>query len=62
MTPFEIIILVLIYCFCYGYANNLMHMKNENFEDGVLRVIWSFIVAIYVPLIIGYNVANKLNE
>lgn len=62
MTSFEIIILVLIYCFCYGYANILLKLKNESIGDVVFRTLVSFIFAFYVPMIIGAEIANKLND
>lgn len=62
MTCFEVIVLVLIYCFCYGYANYLLRIEDENFVYTLLRIIWSFIIAFYVPAIIGYQLGNKLNE
>lgn len=62
MTPFEIIILVLIYSFCYGYANTLMCVKNESRGDVIFRIFGSFIFAFYVPIIIGCQIADKLNE
>ena len=39
MTSFEITILVLIYCFCYGYANYLLYTEDENLADALFRVI-----------------------
>lgn len=62
MTCFEIIVLVLIYCFCYGYSNYLLRVENETFVYTLLRIIWSFIIAFYIPVIIGYHLGNKLNE
>ena len=62
MTLFEIIIIVLIYCFCYGYANILMYAKDESVSDTLIRVFISFVIAFYVPAIIGYQLGNKLNE
>ncbi len=62
MTSFELIIFVLIYCFCYGYANRLLYVEYERFADRLYRIIASFIIAIYVPVIIGFQIANKLYE
>jgi len=62
MTTFEIIILILIYCFCYGYANLLLKQDNESRWDIVTRIVASVFIAIYVPMIIGFQIADKLNE
>jgi hypothetical protein len=62
MTPFEIIVLVLIYLFCYGYALEMLKLSNEGCADVVFHVIGSCIIAFYVPIIIGAEIANKLNN
>ena len=62
MTPFEIIILILIYCFCYAYACTLLKKDNESCSNIVIHIIGSIIVAFYVPIIIGIQIANKLND
>lgn len=61
MTPFEIIILSLIYLFCYGYAI-AMFDKEENIWLKILLIIVSFALALYVPLFIGSAVFKKLNN
>lgn len=62
MTPFEFIILVLIYCFCYGYALTLVEIDDEDWWDKTFHVIGSAFIAFYVPMIIGIQIANKLND
>lgn len=62
MTTFEIIILVLIYCFCYGYAAKILETEDESFADMVWRIFASFFIAFYVPIIIGAHFVNKLNN
>ena len=61
MTPFEIIIISLIYLFCYGYTI-AMFIKEENIWLRVLLVIVSFALAFYAPLLIGGVVFEKLNN
>ena len=62
MTPFEIIILILIYCPCYGYALTLIEMDEESYLDITIRMVGSIIIAFYVPIIIGIQIAHKLND
>ena len=62
MLHFEAIILVLIYCFCYGYACKLLETNNESGWDTIFRIIWSALMAFYVPIIIGMQIANKLKQ
>ena len=62
MITFEIIILVLIYCFCYGYAFKLLEINDESCWDTAIRVIGSVVIAFYIPIIIGTQIANKLND
>ena len=61
MTPFEIIILVLIYCVCYGYAITILEIDDETRWDIVIRILASVFIAFYVPIIIGIQIGNKLN-
>jgi len=61
MTNFEIIILVLIYCFCYGCACKSLEMDDESGWYTIFRIIVSIFIAFYVPIIIGMKIANKLN-
>ena len=61
MTPFEIIIIGLIYLFCYGYVL-AMFIKEKNTILRIFLVIVSFALALYAPLIIGGAVFDKLNN
>ena len=61
MTPFEIIIICLIYLFCYGYTT-AMFIKEENIWLRIFLVIASFALALYAPLFIGSAIYEKLNE
>ena len=61
MTPFEIIIISLIYLFCYGYTIS-MFIKEENVWLRIFLVIVSPALALYAPLFIGGAVFEKLNN
>lgn len=61
MTPFEIIIITLIYLFCCGYTMS-MFIKEENIWLRIFLVIISFVVALYVPIFIGGAIYEKLNN
>ncbi len=61
MTPFEIIIICLIYLFCYGYSL-AMFIKEENIWLRIFFVIISFALALYAPLFIGSAIYEKLNN
>ena len=61
MTPFEIIIIGLIYLFCYGYIV-AMFIKEENIWLRIFLVIASLVLVLYVPLFIGGAVSEKLNN
>lgn len=61
MTPFEIIIIVLIYLFCYGYTMS-MFIKEENVWLRTFLVIVSPVLALYAPLYIGGAIYEKLNN
>ena len=62
MTTFEIIILILIYLFCYGYTI-AMFIKEENVWLRIFLVIASLILALcYAPFLIGGAVFEKLNN
>ena len=61
MTTFEIIILAIIYLFCYGYILS-MFIKEENTWLRILLTIVSFALALYAPLLIGGAVFEKLND
>lgn len=61
MTPFEIIIITLIYLFCCGYTMS-MFIKEENIWLRIFLVIISFAIALYAPLFIGGAIYEKLNN
>ena len=61
MTTFEIIIIGLIYLFCYGYTI-AMFIKEENVWLRLFLVIVSSVLALYVPFIIGGAVFEKLRQ
>lgn len=61
MTPFEIIILSLIYLFCLGYALSIF-IKEENIWLRIFYMIISFVVALYIPIFIGGTIYEKLNN
>lgn len=61
MTHFEIIILTLIYLFCYGYTL-AMFIKEENTWLRISLVVACFILAVYAPLFMGPAVYEKLNN
>ena len=61
MTTFEIIILAIIYLFCYGYVE-AMFIKEENIWLRVFLVFASLALALYAPLFIGGAVFEKLNK
>ena len=61
MTIFEIIIITIIYLFCYGFMlATFIKDKNEWF-----RIFWIFasaVLAIYAPMIIGGMLFEMLNK
>lgn len=61
MTTFEVIILSIIYMFCYGYVL-AMFIKEENTWLRMLLAILSFGLAIYAPLMIGDMLYKKLEK
>lgn len=61
MTHFEIIILTLIYLFCYGYTLG-MFIKEENVWFRVFGAIMSLALAFYAPLWMGGAIYEKLNN
>lgn len=61
MTPFEIIILSVIYIFCLGFVL-AVHIKEENMWLRVFLTIGSFVLAIYAPLMISGMLYDKLKE
>ena len=61
MTPFEIIILGIIYLFCYGFIIAVF-IKEDNVWLRLLFIIISFLLAIYAPLMIGGMLYEKLKD
>lgn len=61
MTTFEIVILTMIYLFCYGYTI-AMFIKEESIWFRTLLVFVSLALALYAPLFIGGAVFEKLND
>lgn len=60
MTNFEIIILTLIYLFCYGYTL-AGFIKEKNTWLRIFLAIASLILAINAPLLLGGAIYEKLN-
>ena len=61
MTPFEIIILSIIYMICYGFVLAIF-IKEDNLWVRLLLVIISLALAIYAPLMIGGMLYEKLKR
>lgn len=59
MTQFEIIILIIIYMFCYGFTL-AMFIKEDNVWLRLFMAIVSLTLAIYTPLMIGAMLYEKL--
>lgn len=59
MTPFEIIILIVIYMICYGFTLT-MFITEENVWLRIFLAIISLFLAIYAPLMIGGALYEKL--
>ena len=59
MTPFEIIILSIIYMFCYGYTLT-MFIKEKDTWLRILLAIYSLVLAIYAPITFGGMLYEKL--
>lgn len=63
MTPFEIIIICLIYLFFYGYTiAMIIEGKEEDIWFRAFLAIVSLVLVLYAPLIIGMKVFEKLNN
>ena len=60
MTTFEIIILTIIYMFCYGYTLAMAIKEEENAWIRILLVFLSLVIVIYAPLMIGGMLYEKL--
>ena len=61
MTHFEIIVITLIYLFCYGYTI-AMFIKEENTWLRIVLCLFSLVLALYAPVYIGSAVFEKLNN
>lgn len=61
MTSFEIIILSLVYLFCYGYTVAIF-IKEKKLWLRIFLVIVSSALALYAPFFIGGAVFEKLNN
>ena len=61
MTQFEILILIIIYMFCYGFTVAPC-LKEDNVWLRLYFVITSLALAIYAPIIIGGMLYEKLEE
>ena len=61
MTHFEIIIITLIYLFCYGYTI-AMFIKEENTWLRIVLCLFALVLALYAPVYIGGAVFEKLNN
>ena len=61
MTHFEIIVITLIYLFCYGYTI-AMFIKEENTWLRIVLCLFSLVLALYAPVYIGGAVFEKLNN
>ena len=59
MTPFEIIILIVIYMICYGFTLT-MFITEENVWLRIFLAIIPLFLAIYAPLMIGGALYEKL--
>ena len=62
MTPFEIIILAVIYFVCYGYMTAIFLKKEDNVGLMILLSIVSLILAIYAPIIFGGMLYEKMKN
>jgi hypothetical protein len=61
MTPFETIILIIIYMICYGFTSAIF-IKEENMWLRIFLAIISLGLAVYAPLIVGGMLYEKLKE
>lgn len=61
MTPFEIIILAVIYLICYGFML-AMFKEEENKGLRLMFAIVSLVLAVYAPIIMGSMLYEKLKN
>lgn len=65
MTVFEIIILIVLYLFSFGYMANSFGFSDENntWIDRLFIVLVAVIIGvIYFPIFFGGDIWNKLNK
>ncbi len=62
MTPFEIIILGIIYLICYGFTIEWFAKEEDNVWFRLLASIMCLVFAFYTPLIIGGIIYEKLKD
>ena len=61
MTPFETIILIIIYMICYGFVLSIF-IKEKNVWLRIIFAIMSLFLVFYAPLIIGEMLYEKLEK
>ena len=62
MTPFEIIICVILYLIAYGYMmQKMMDSDTPIFITILIIVVCAFFV-IYAPLLFGIEISKKLTD
>lgn len=61
MTQFEILILIIIYMFCYGFTI-APFVKEDNVWLRLYLVTMSLAIAICAPITIGGMLYEKLNK
>lgn len=61
MTPFEIIILIVIYMVCYGYTL-AMFIKEKNVWFRILYTIMSLVLVVNAPIIFGGMLYEKMEK
>lgn len=68
MSTFEIILVVIIYMFGYGYTlaniadDNIKQNKTPSTLLTVLRFILCFVWAFFFPLLLSFDIYIKLNS
>lgn len=62
MTQFEILIIIFIYLFFYGYTTAIFIKNVKNIWLIAALMFASFVIAIYAPLFIGSAIFEKLNN
>lgn len=59
MTTFEIIIIGIIYTFCYGFMS-AMFIKDENKWFRLFGLVICTVLVVYAPIILGEELFNWL--